>query len=124
MYTSWYREVRAVKTLEVVLDNWTQGVGERPYVSASFKLSCLERGALRVSYITVALYQGPSLIREVTFSYPQALTISDDYSLSTRLDLPLSADPNCLKTRACYFRVEVGVLSKFGIVPITFTLKP
>ncbi len=113
-----------MKTLEVVLENWTRGVDDRPYVSASFRLSCLERGVLRISYVTIALYQGPSPIREVTFSYPQALVVSGDHSLSARLDLPMSVDPSCVEKRACYFRVEVGVLSKFGIVPIAFTLKP
>jgi len=123
-YSSWYLEVFSIKTLNVTLENWTLGTNQRPFVEVRLRIESSNREPLRVNYITVSVQQGSETLREVTLSYPQGLPLVGSRAFTARLELPSYADPRCLSRGGCFFRVEVGVVSRFGIVPLQFTLSP
>ena len=123
-YKEWYSEVYSITTLNVRLESMKLNyTSSWPILELHVTLSTADSNKVQVLLISYSIYKDDKLIRQVADNYPFGLEIEGNKTVSKNIELPKGIQFNYFKQGRCYVELQVNIRTRFGLVPIKYTLK-
>jgi len=123
-YKEWYDEVYSIKMFNVRLEslklNYTNSW---PILELHVTLSTIDSMKVRVFLIGYNIYKDGKLIRQIADNYPFGLEIEGNKTISKSIELPRDIYLTYFEQGKCYIELQVNVGTRFGLVPMKYTLK-
>ncbi|MGB9760415.1 MAG: hypothetical protein ACPLZG_11355 [Thermoproteota archaeon] len=123
-YKEWYSEVYSIMTFNVRLEslklNYTNSW---PVLELRVTLSTVDSKRVRVLLVSYSIYKDGKLIRQVADNYPFGLEIEGNKTVLKNIELPKDVQSTYFEQGRCYIELQINIKTRFGLVPIKYTLK-